>query len=36
MLTEGPCLVHYAKVKEKLVTIDASTTAPDLHLEKTR
>ena len=26
MLTEGPCLAHYAKDKENIVTADASTT----------
>ena len=26
MLTEGPCLVHYAKDKDNIVTTDASTT----------
>ena len=26
MLTEGPCLAHYAKYKENLVTTGASTT----------
>ena len=26
MLTEGPCLAHYAKDKENIVTTDASTT----------
>ena len=26
MLTEGPCLAHNAKVKENIVTTDASTT----------
>ena len=26
MLTEGPCLAHYAKYKENIVTTDASTT----------
>ena len=26
MLTEGPCLAHYAKVKDNIVTNDASTT----------
>ena len=26
MLTEGPCLAHYAKNKDNIVTTDASTT----------
>ena len=26
MLTEGPCLAHYAKDKDNIVTTDASTT----------
>ena len=26
MLTEGPCLAHYAKEKDNIVTTDASTT----------
>ena len=26
MVTEGPCLAHYAKDKENIVTTDASTT----------
>ena len=26
MLTEGPCLAHFAKDKENIVTTDASTT----------
>ena len=26
MLTEGPCLAHYTKDKENIVTTDASTT----------
>ena len=26
MLTEGPCLTHYAKDKDNIVTTDASTT----------
>ena len=26
MLTESPCLAHYAKNKENIVTIDTSTT----------
>ena len=26
MLTEGPCIAHYAKDKENIVTTDASTT----------
>ena len=27
MLTEGPCLAHYAKDKDNMVTTDASKTA---------
>ena len=26
MLTEGPCLAHYAKIKDNIVSTDASTT----------
>ena len=32
MLTEGPCLAHYAKDKENIVTTDASTTGLEIPL----
>ena len=30
MLTEGPCLAHYAKYKDNIVTTDAITTGPGI------
>ena len=32
MLTEGPCLAHYAKDKDNMVTADASKTGLDITL----
>ena len=32
MLTEGPCLAHYAKDKDNIVTTDASTTGMGITL----
>ena len=34
MLTEGPCLAHYAKDKHNIVTTDASTTGLGITLWK--
>ena len=34
MLTEEPCLAHYAKDRENIVTTDASETGLELHYGK--
>ena len=33
MLTEGPCLAHYAKVKDNMVTTDASKTGLGIYFQ---
>ena len=36
MLTEGPCLAHYAKEKDNIVTTDASTTELGIYYGQTK